>query len=438
MELILKELKESFPEEKDNMFVVGGCVRDHLLGVESKDIDVLARVKPEYLLNKGAKYIDPSSSFPVFLYRHPVLGQIEIALPRTEKKSGTGHKGFDVYFDENLPIEIDLSRRDITINSMAMSLEGELIDPFNGYYDIKTKVLRHTSNAFIDDSLRAYRVCRFACKGFTIDWKTLVLMGTMDTSDLPVERITNEMEKAFKEDHPDLFFRKIIESGIGEDVFKPVHDMLHIPSGPIEYHPEGSVFAHSILTLDRVAKVNKNAIDRLAAFFHDIGNTLTPSETWPSHHGHDQLGEEFLGTYLESLKMSTHNKRIIIGVCKEHMKAPFMASNCAISMKTSKWLKLAKNAHDGNYTQALIDTVFADSNELYDISKEMELATRVANMKITELGLSKEYLEDRSGDAISQVILQRRVELLNKYRLIVNYLQNTDNTISGVTVSERE
>ena len=190
-------------------FLVGGAVRDGLLGLNVNDRDwVVVGSTPQALLDQG--FMPVGADFPVFL--HPTT-QEEYALARTERKSGAGHRGFSVYFSPDVSLEEDLSRRDLTINAMAQSNSGELVDPHGGLADLRAKILRHVGPAFEEDPLRVLRVARFAARyvDFSIHPDTLALMGRMTAggalSHLTAERVMMECQKAFEAPQPWRFFR---------------------------------------------------------------------------------------------------------------------------------------------------------------------------------------------------------------------------------------
>ena len=221
------------------IFRCGGCVRDILLGLEPKDIDyVVIGATPEEMIAQG--FTQVGADFPVFL--HPETKE-EYALARKERKVGVGYHGFETVFDTSVTLEEDLYRRDLTINSMAQDIEtGEIIDPYNGRKDLADKRLRHTSEAFSEDPLRALRVARFAARyGFFIAEETIKLMDKIAQSgelqSISKERVWIEFEKALSEKKPIMFFHymhgdchslmeqvfpELVYANFEEDVFKLV------------------------------------------------------------------------------------------------------------------------------------------------------------------------------------------------------------------------
>lgn len=236
------------------IYQVGGSVRDKLLGLEPKDIDfVVIGADPESMIRLG--YIQVGKAFPVFIDKQ---GN-EYALARRESKIGQGYSGFG--FDtKDVTLEEDLIRRDLTINAMALSPEGDIIDPFNGQKDLEDKILRHTSKAFTEDPLRVFRVARFASKlpGFEVHLETLSLMKDMVQADdfktLSLERVFQEMKGALKTSRPSRFFEVLKEVGALDYYFPELAALDGVPQRP-DYHPEGDCWIHTMLVLDQAASM---------------------------------------------------------------------------------------------------------------------------------------------------------------------------------------
>ena len=276
-----------------NVYLVGGAVRDGLLGVEVCDRDwVVTGATVEKMLAQGFQQV--GKDFPVFL--HPTTKE-EYALARTERKTGEGYHGFDVFADPSVTLEEDLIRRDLTINAMAKTQEGQLIDPYGGGGDIEARVLRHVSEAFSEDPLRVLRVARFAAKlksfGFNIASETLRLMTQMvssgELSALTPERVWQELVKALNTESPQVFFEVLDSVGAIEVLF-PSLFALHDVEQPVKYHPEGDVWIHCLMVLAAASKLSADASVRFAALVHDLGKGLTDKALWPKHYGHEAAG----------------------------------------------------------------------------------------------------------------------------------------------------
>ncbi|MDG6774441.1 multifunctional CCA addition/repair protein [Thiomicrorhabdus sp. ZW0627] len=274
-------------------YLVGGAVRDALLGVDVYDRDwVVVGSTPQAMLDAG--YEQVGKDFPVFL--HPKTKE-EYALARTERKAGVGYHGFEVSASPEVSLEEDLLRRDLTINAMAQNDSGDIVDPYGGLEDLKNRVLRHVSPAFSEDPLRVLRVARFAAKlnrfGFKLHEDTRLLMSRMAASgeleSLTPERVWQEVVKALGCDKPSVFFTVLREVGALKVLF-PELDCLYEVAQPPQYHPEGDVGTHTMMVLDAAAELSESLDVRFAALVHDLGKGVTPKELWPKHHGHEAAG----------------------------------------------------------------------------------------------------------------------------------------------------
>jgi len=270
-------------------YLVGGVVRDHLLGVPVRDRDwVVVGGSAEALLARGFRPV--GADFPVFL--HPETGE-EYALARTERKAGKGYKGF-VTDAANVTLEADLARRDFTINAMAMTADGTLIDPYGGQRDLAAGVLRHVTAAFAEDPLRVLRGARFAARfAFAIAPETLDLMrsvcasGELET--LAPERVWQELRRALGEPHPERFLRVLRACGALAALFPELDALFGVPQ-PARYHPEVDTGEHVLLALAESARAGAPETVRFAVLVHDLGKGTTPREEWPNHRGHELRG----------------------------------------------------------------------------------------------------------------------------------------------------
>ncbi len=274
-------------------YLVGGAVRDRLLGLPVKERDwVVVGETPESMERRGFKRV--GKDFPVFL--HPKTHE-EYALARTERKVALGHRGFVVHADPSVTLEEDLQRRDLTINAMAMDTEGHLIDPYGGLKDLQQRILRHVSPSFAEDPLRILRVARFAAKlahlGFTVAPETLSLMGQMveagEVDALTPERVWQELIKALAEYTPTAFFEVLRECGANARLFPEIERLFGVPQ-PAKWHPEIDTGVHTLMALAQAAKLTPDPLVRFAVLTHDLGKGLTPPEEWPHHRGHEICG----------------------------------------------------------------------------------------------------------------------------------------------------
>ena len=249
------------------VYLVGGAVRDKLLGLPAGDRDyVVVGATIEEMLSLG--YHQVGHDFPVFL--HPETKE-EYALARTERKNGQGYLGFICDFSPDTTLEQDLLRRDLTINAIAEDNQGKLIDPYHGLEDLKHKVLRHVSPAFVEDPLRVLRVARFAATlhhlGFTIAPETLALMKELTASGelktLTPERVWTEMVKSLKTSNPEIFIEVLHFIGALKEILPEVDKLWGVP-GPKRWHPEIDSLVHTLMTLHRVSQETTNPVTRFA------------------------------------------------------------------------------------------------------------------------------------------------------------------------------
>lgn len=272
------------------IYLVGGAVRDKLLGLDVKDRDwVVVGADAETLLQQGFQPV--GKDFPVFL--HPTTHE-EYALARTERKIGKGYSGFTFYADKSITLEQDLLRRDLTINAMAEDEHGNIIDPFGGQSDLQNKVLRHVSDAFAEDPVRILRIARFAARyGFSVAPETLDLMKQMvangEVNALVAERVWQEFAKGLMERNPRRMIEILRECGALAVLLPEVDALFGVPQRA-DYHPEICSGEHTLLVLQRAADLGFRLPERYAALLHDLGKALTPQAILPKHIGHDARG----------------------------------------------------------------------------------------------------------------------------------------------------
>src|SRR6202167_4326508 len=273
------------------VYLVGGAVRDALLGIPVKERDwVVVGGSREEL--KRLKYREVGRDFPVFL--HPETHE-EYALARRERKVAPGYRGFSVEFGPEVTLAEDLARRDLTINAMAQSSDGTLIDPFGGKRDLDARVLKHVSQAFIEDPVRILRVARFAARfapfGFQVAAATLALMHSMverqEADALVAERVWQESEKALREPKASTFFKVLRECGALARIYPEIEALFGVPQ-PARWHPEIDTGVHTLMVLDQAVALSADTRVRFAALVHDLGKATTPRSQWPGHRGHEE------------------------------------------------------------------------------------------------------------------------------------------------------
>lgn len=279
------------------IYLVGGAVRDNLLGFSNSDRDwVVVGATVEEMLALG--YAQVGKDFPVFL--HPQSKE-EYALARTERKTAPGYTGFAMTADPSVTLEQDLQRRDLTINAIAKDEDGQLIDPYGGIKDIEQRVLRHVSSAFTEDPLRVLRVARFAARyaplGFEIAPETMALMRSLSASGelqhLVAERIWQETEKALNTSAPVVFFRTLRACGALRTIMPELDNLYGVPQSP-EYHPEVDTGEHVMMCVEQATRLSDDPVVRFATLLHDLGKAVTPKSNWPHHYGHEKLGKPLI------------------------------------------------------------------------------------------------------------------------------------------------
>ena len=303
------------------VYLVGGAVRDRLLGRPVKERDwVVVGASPEELERQG--FVPVGREFPVFL--HPQTHE-EHALARLERKVGPGYRGFTTQFSPDVTLEEDLRRRDLTINAMAQTPSGEIVDPYGGRSDLQARLLRHVSEAFIEDPVRVLRVARFAARyaelGFRVAEETVALMRTMtDSGELAAlvpERVWQETERALGESRPEVFFETLRECGALQVIFPELAALYGVPQPP-RWHPEIDTGVHVMLALRYSASQGTSTAVRFAVLMHDLGKALTAQEHWPSHRGHEEGGVPVIEALCARLKVPNGFRDLAVLTARHH------------------------------------------------------------------------------------------------------------------------
>ncbi|MFN3295880.1 multifunctional CCA addition/repair protein [Caldimonas sp.] len=301
------------------VYMVGGAVRDRLLGLPVSDRDwVVVGATPEAMIAAG--FTPVGRDFPVFL--HPQTHE-EYALARTERKTGRGYHGFSFHTAPDVTLEQDLQRRDLTINAIAEDEDGRLIDPFGGVRDLQDQVLRHVSPAFAEDPVRILRVARFAARftGFSVAAETLVLMRRMvehgEADHLVPERVWQELSRGLMENKPSRMFEVLRQCGALARILPEVDRLWGVPQRA-EYHPEVDTGMHLMLVLDMAARLKAPLPVRFACLMHDLGKGTTPPELLPRHIGHEQRSVGLLREVCQRLRVPTECREMAEVVAREH------------------------------------------------------------------------------------------------------------------------
>jgi tRNA nucleotidyltransferase (CCA-adding enzyme) len=301
------------------LYVVGGAVRDALLGLPASDRDwVAVGATPDEMLALG--YRPVGKDFPVFI--HPSSGE-EVALARTERKSGRGYQGFVIHAAPDVTLEDDLKRRDLTINAIAQAADGRLIDPHGGQRDLHARVLRHVSPAFVEDPVRLLRVARLSARfaDFTLAPETLALLQEMvrngEVDALVPERVWQELSRGLMCDKPSRLFDVLRACGALQRLLPEVDRLWGVPQ-PAVHHPEIDTGVHLMLVLDECARVHAPLPVRWACLGHDLGKGTTPPDEWPRHIAHEKRSAELVATVGERLRVPNDCRELADTMAREH------------------------------------------------------------------------------------------------------------------------
>ena len=402
------EFAKKIDELGGTAYLVGGAVRDKIRQVKAHDRDYCITGLEEKIFADNFPYAAKfGKNFPVYSV---LIDEkfCEVAFARTEKKIGSGYKGFSVSFDKNVTLEEDLFRRDTTINAMAIKLlTGEVIDPFGGREDTLNKKIRAVSKHFVDDPVRALRAARQSAQfDFEITPETLLAMNqcAKEISAEPRERIFAELENALNTAKPSKFFRSLESANLLEIIFPEIAD-LRGKTQPTAFHPEGDAYEHSLNILDEVAKVNPKPEVRFAALCHDLGKGTTPPEMLPHHYQHEERGLKVFQKMCENLPLPNDWKKIAEFVIVEHMRAPIFTKAGKITDFLMRLHNLKIAVKDFN------DIINADHHGLPTYLEK-------ADFLIAELLKVRgdSAPPELHGEEIGKWIFQRRIRLLKKLK----------------------
>lgn len=398
-------------------YLVGGAVRDKLLNqpISERDWVVLGET-PESMLAQGFRAV--GKDFPVFL--HPKTNE-EYALARTERKTAKGYKGFRVDASPEVTLEQDLLRRDLTINAMAMTENGDLLDFYGGKRDLEQRIFRHVSPAFAEDPVRILRLARFAARyaplDFTIAPETLDLMRSMvdagEVDALVPERIWAELIKALAEEKPSAFFYVLKECGALKKIFPEINALFGVPQ-PEKYHPEIDCGIHSLLALEQAACLSNKLEVRFAALVHDFGKALSPKDNLPHHYGHEQKGVPLVEKMCARLRVPNSFKTLALHVTQYHThchKVRELRAGTLVDL-----LQTLGAFKQENHVQEFILACEADArgrlgfeNAVYESGNFFRHAVQIATQTDTSSALNRGLKGKKIGEAIRQL----RVQALN-------------------------
>jgi len=396
-------------------YLVGGSVRDHLLGLPIKDRDwVVVGSTPEHMLSQGFQAV--GKDFPVFL--HPKTHE-EYALARTERKTAPGYKGFVVHAAQDVTLEQDLIRRDLTINAIAQDENGELIDPFNGQQDLKDKLLRHVSPAFTEDPVRVLRIARFAARfGFTIAGETKCLIQEMiannELEHLVAERVWQELEKALAAPQPSLFFMALREVGALKIIFPEVDRLFGVPQVP-KWHPEIDTGVHVMLVLDQAAKLSEDLAVRFAALCHDLGKGTTPADVLPQHIGHEKRSVDLTEALCQRLRVPKDLQTLALKVAEYHTHMHLL-----FEMKPATILKVIEALDSFRKPERFAQYLLAGEADFrgrpgYETSPMPEIDVFQQCFQASKAIIAKPFIEQGiTGPAIADAIRQARISAIDQ------------------------
>ncbi len=394
-------------------FYVGGMVRDHLLGRTSRDIDIVVEnITKDQLNLLTANFKLIGQDFPVFTFEvesSEGSETIELAVARKERSTGVSHTDFEVEYGENISLNNDLSRRDITINSMAVALTDldKVIDIFGGVSDLASGTIRHTTDAFSEDPLRVFRVARFAARyDFKVDPETITLMKSLviATDTISQERVFAELQKVFSSaQKPSIFFRVLRES----DNLSMWFPILSLLIGLPHIH-EHDVFEHTMNVVDNVRSFGSSATTLFGAVYHDMGKIFTDTESLPRHIGHDISGLTLIPFLTKRLKMPKKVQHVISDCVEFHL-----IINRIPEMRPAKILKLVKNLCKRGTLEDVLCLVRADRlskgvGEVDPVVFEKIRVAELINKKQVPADLQKSF-SGKTGVVIASIVEQWRV-----------------------------
>ena len=400
------------------VYLVGGAVRDRLLGRAVKERDwVVVGATPGELERAG--FIPVGRDFPVFL--HPKTKE-EHALARTERKTGPGYRGFVTEFSPDVTLEDDLRRRDLTINAMAEDEAGTIVDPYGGRVDLDARLLRHVSEAFVEDPVRILRVARFAARyaslGFRVADDTMALMRRMvadgEANALVAERVWAETEKALAEDRPDVFIQVLHDCGALRVIYPEIDALFGVPQ-PAKWHPEVDTGVHQLLSLREAVKLGGGVAVRFAVLMHDLGKGVTPADILPSHHGHEEAGVAQVEALCERLRVPHHLRELDVITARYHTHV-----HRAFELRPNTILKTLESCDALRRPERFADLLMACESDARGRTglEAREYPQRAfftrARDAAAAVQLTAEERAGLTGEKIGQELRRRRVAALEK------------------------
>ena len=401
------EIAKKIEKAGGRLYLVGGALRDEFLGKEVYDKDYcVTGLTDEEFISLFPEAIIKGKSFKVY-----EINKKEIALARKETKTGKTHKDFKIRTNKNILIEEDLKRRDITINAIAQDvLTREIIDPFGGEKDLKNKIIRATSEKFVEDPLRVYRVARFAAKlQFNVEEKTIKMMQNIkdELKYLPKERVFMEFKKALETNKPSIFFEVLKKAQVLDIHFMPIYKLIGAIQ-PEKYHPEGDSYNHTMIALDKSCKMTTDLKIRFSVLVHDLGKGETPKEEYPHHYNHEKRGVKIVEDF--SLKLGVPKAWEKCGkvACLEHMRGGIF-----YKMKSSKKVefieRIDKTLLGLHGLQIVVNCDKSRNDEIEKEKYDFETIGKRCLEEVTAKKLIEKY-NLKEGKNLGERLHQERVE----------------------------
>ncbi len=402
------------------VYLVGGAVRDRLLGLPDRERDwVVVGAEPAELERQG--YTPVGKEFPVFL--HPKTHE-EYALARLERKVAPGYRGFVTQFSPDVKLEDDLRRRDLTINALAQQDDGTVIDPFGGQRDLKARVLRHVSEAFAEDPVRVLRVARFAARfaplGFTVAPETLELMrkmvATRANKALVPERVWKETERALGEARPEVFFETLRACGALAVIFPEIEALYGVPQPP-QWHPEIDTGVHVMMALRLASRITDSKVVRFAVLMHDLGKARTPAEQLPSHPGHEEASVPLIEALVARLKVPNEYREVAVLAARHHGNV-----HRALDLRPGTVLKLLEETDAFRRPERFAQFLLACESDargrkgLEERPYPQADYLRRARAAIAAVALDEDERAGLSGAAIGEQLRAKRLKVLTEMK----------------------
>jgi tRNA nucleotidyltransferase (CCA-adding enzyme) len=392
---LLAPVRDQFPSRFwPAIWVVGGAVRDLLCGRSTKDWDLVTTMTEAELLNNGFRYVAAKSTLPIYIRSTVAAGVTEI-----------------IRIDSESALRADLSRRDFTINAMALTLHGVLLDPCNGREALARNELHPCSDhIFRDDPLRLIRALRFLAEGWRFAPTTAALLARHAEepalATLPVERYTREMLKALQAPDPAVFFRQMVAGAIGRCFVPELFRMGQVPAGPRDKHPEGDLLTHSLQTLENMAARTVDPMARFCALFHDLGKLATNPELYPRHIGHEHVGTALALQFCSRLRLPNSYGVALAGCSRLHGTAHRWGE-----LRLPTRLDLAARARKAGITEIIPLLVAADKPG-DSLMPDWDRTVAIAGMSATDLGISAAQMAPLDGQRRAALVRGRRIALM--------------------------